>query len=78
MAILIWVSAAVIVLRRAGLGRLSIPEALARRGTWVLFGLLFLGAVMNVVSSSVWERYLWGPYGLVLAGLCFLTARGAR
>jgi uncharacterized membrane protein YphA (DoxX/SURF4 family) len=58
------------------LGLLAIPESVARWGTWVLFGLLLVGALMNVASSSVWERYFWGPYALILAGLCFLAARG--
>ena len=31
---------------------------------------------MNVASSSAWERYFWAPYALILAGLCFVAARG--
>jgi hypothetical protein len=52
------------------------PEAVARWRTWVLFGLLLLGTLMNVAFSSAWERYFWGPYALILAGLCFAAARG--
>ena len=33
------------------------------------------GALMNFASSSPWERFLWGPLALVLAGLCFVLAR---
>jgi hypothetical protein len=74
VAVLIWSAAAVVVLRRGGLGLLGVPEPMARWGTWVLFGVLLLGAMMNIASSSPWERYLWGPYALTLAGLCFLVA----
>jgi len=76
VAVLVWTCAALVVLRRGGLGLLAMLEAVARWGTWVLFGLLLLGTLMNVVSSSAWERYFWGPYALILAGLCFLAARG--
>lgn len=78
VAFLVWAAAALVVLRRGGLGLVAIPGAVAHWGTWVLFGLLLLGALMNIASSSVWERYLWGPYALILAGLCFLTAHSDR
>ena len=74
VAVIVWTFAALVVLRRGGMGLLAMPEAVARWGTWVLVGLLLLGAVLNVASSGVWERYFWGPYALILAGLCFLAA----
>lgn len=73
-AAIIWTVAALIVLRRGGIGPLAMPEAVAQWGTWVIFVLLLLGSLMNVASSSVWERYFWGPYALILSGLCFLVA----
>jgi hypothetical protein len=76
VAMLVWTAAALVVLRRGGLGMLAMPEAVARWGTWILVGLLLVGALMNVASSSAWERYFWGPYALTLAGLCLLAARG--
>jgi len=76
VAVLVWTCAALVVLRRAGLALLAMPMPVARWGTWVLFGLLLLGTLMNVASSSAWERYFWAPYALILAGLCFLAARG--
>jgi hypothetical protein len=76
VAMLVWTAAALVVLRRGGLGMLAMPEAVARWGTWILVGLLLVGALMNIASSSAWERYCWGPYALTLAGLCLLTARG--
>ena len=77
VAIPVWVFGALVVLRRGGLGPLAVPETVARWGTWVLFGLFVASALLNFASSSRWERYFWGPYGLLLAGLCFLAARGA-
>src|SRR5688572_20547652 len=71
VAVVIWAFAAAIMLRRAGINPLGLPEAVGRWGAWILFGLLLLGALMNVASSSPWERYFWGPYAFVLAGLCF-------
>lgn len=75
IAFLVWTSASLVVLRRGELGLLMMPEAVARWGTWILCGLLLLGALMNVASSSPWERYFWGPYALILASMCFLAAR---
>ncbi|MGC4893815.1 hypothetical protein [Micromonospora sp. DT31] len=74
VAVLAWTCAALIVLRRGGLGLLAIPETVARWGVWILFGLLLLSALVNVASSSAWERYFWGPYALIVGGLCFLAA----
>ncbi|MEV0728308.1 hypothetical protein [Polymorphospora sp. NPDC050346] len=75
VAVVVWASAALIVLRRAGLGPPALPAVVAAYGVWVLFGLLLLGAVLNAASSSRWERWFWAPYALVLAGLCFVVAR---
>jgi hypothetical protein len=76
VAVVVWTFAALVVLRRGGMGPLPASEAVAHRGTWILFGVLLLASLMNVASSSAWERYFWGPYALILAGLCFLAARG--
>ncbi|MFF5179221.1 hypothetical protein ACFY2Q_14475 [Micromonospora sp. NPDC000316] len=76
VAVLVWTCAALVVLRRGGLGLHATPEAVARWGVWILFGLLLLGALMNAASSSAWERYLWAPYALIVSGLCFLAAVG--
>jgi hypothetical protein len=78
VAVLFWAFAALVVLRRGGIGPLALPDAALRWGTWFLFGLLLLGALMNVASPSGWERYFWAPYTLILAGLCFLVAGSAR
>jgi hypothetical protein len=76
VATVIWLLAAGIVLSRVGLGA-SLPDDVARWGTWILVGLLPIGAVMNFISRSPWERFLWGPVALILAGLCLLVALGS-
>jgi hypothetical protein len=70
-----WVLAALVVLGRAGLAS-PISLSIARWPTWILVGILPLGAVMNFLSPSKWERYIWGPVALILAALCFVVARG--
>ena len=54
---------------------MALPAGLSRWGTWILVGVLIVGTVMNVASASAWERYGWGPFALVLAGLCLVVAR---
>jgi hypothetical protein len=73
----VWVLAALIVLGRAGFQVSPLPSALARWGTWILVGVLPLGALLNFASPSSWERFLWGPVALILAVLCLGLARGA-
>ena len=75
VAIVIWAFAMVLVLERAGFSLLSLRAGVVRWGTWVLVGLLVLGALMNLASPSPWERFLWGPVGLVLFGLTLILAR---
>ena len=75
VAAVVWVLAALIVLASGGFEIAPIPDGVARWGTWVLVGLLPVGALMNLASSSRWERFLWGPTALILAALCFLVAR---
>ncbi|TFC58223.1 hypothetical protein [Cryobacterium sp. TMB1-7] len=73
----IWVVAAVIVLARGGVG-MRVPPALSRWGTWVLVGYLALGVLMNLASSSPWERFGWAPFTAVLFGLTLLLALSER
>jgi hypothetical protein len=73
VAVVFWILAALIVLGRAGFETL-LPDVVERSGTWILVGLLPVGALMNVASSSRWERYLWGPLALILALLTLVVA----
>jgi hypothetical protein len=75
-AVGIWVLAALVVLGRAGFGISPLPPGFVRWGTWILVGVLPLGALMNFASPSTWERFLWGPVALILAALCLAVARG--
>jgi hypothetical protein len=71
----VWLLAALLVLVRGGYPLVPLPEAVSRVGTWVLVGLLGLGALMNFASSSPWERFGWGPFSLVMFGFCIVLAR---
>ncbi len=71
----VWILASLIVLGRAGFELSPLPDGIERWGTWILVGLLPLGALMNFASSSRWERYLWGPLALILATLMLVVAR---
>jgi hypothetical protein len=74
-AVGVWVLAALIVLGRAGFEVSPLPLGFVRWGTWILVGMLAVGALMNFASQSSWERFLWGPVSLILAVLCLVVAR---
>lgn len=73
-ATLAWFLAAMVVLARGGRASVPVPPAV-RVATWVLVVLLGLGTVMNFASSSPWERFGWGPFTLIMFGLCLILAR---
>lgn len=70
----VWLFAALLVLARGG-RIVFFPEAVSRRGTWLLVGLLGVGALLNFASSSPWERFGWAPFTLVLFILSVVLAR---
>lgn len=72
----VWLLAALIVLARGGLAIAPLPKAVSRWGTWVVVGFLALGTVLNLASSSPWERFGWAPFALTLMILCIILARG--
>jgi hypothetical protein len=74
-ATLIWPLAALVMLGRGGYRVPLISARVSRTGTWVLVGLLSLGVLMNLASSSNWERFLQAPIAEVLAALCLVVAR---
>lgn len=74
MAILL--GAALLVLGRAGLWGSERFSGLYRVGSWALVVILPLGALMNLASSSPWERFGWAPFTALLAVATFVTARG--
>lgn len=73
----VFIGAALVVLGRAGYLGLRFSGAL-QIGTWLLAVLMGLGSVMNVASSSPWERFVWAPVALLLAVSSFVVARGRR
>ena len=75
VATIVWLLAATVVLGRAGYWRSARWTVAFHWGTWLVAGLLALGAVVNFASSSPWERFGWGPLALLLAVLCVILAR---
>ena len=73
----VFIGAALIVLGRAGYWGLRFSGVL-RIGSWLLAVLMGLGSVMNLASSSPWERFVWAPVALLLAVSSFVVARGPR
>ena len=78
VAAIVYCLAALVVLRRGGYRGPLISTRVARVGTWMLAGLMSLGALVNFASPSDWERFGWGPFALVLGILCFVVARSQR
>ncbi len=71
----VFIGAALVVLGRAGYWGMRFSGAY-RVGTWFLTAAMGLGAVLNLASSSVWERFIWAPVALVLALAALVVARG--
>jgi hypothetical protein len=59
-----WLVAALLALVRGGYALVLWPAAVPRVG--MLVALLGAGPLMNVASSTPWERFGWGPFTLVL------------
>jgi hypothetical protein len=78
VAVGFWVLAALIMLGRRGFQGVPLPDGVLRWGTWVLVGLLFVVSLMNIASSSGWERFGWGPVALILGVLCLFVALRAE
>ncbi len=75
LSAIVWLFAALLVLARGGCANLPWPEAVSRLGTWVLVGLLGVGVLLNLASSSPCERFGWAPFTLVLFILGVVLAR---
>lgn len=75
VAIGLYAVSIIAVRTRAGLRKASPLSGFAKYGTWFFAVLLFLGALLNLASSSPWERFLWAPFALILSALCFVVAR---
>ena len=69
-----WALAAAHALARGG-WTARVPWREHRRISWALAGLCGVGALVNLASSSPWERFGWAPFSLGLALLCRSLAR---
>ena len=74
VAVGVYVLFALIVLGRGGFRGVLLPYGVLRWGTWVIVGLMFIGALLNIASSSGWERFGWGPFALIEGVLCLFVA----
>ena len=70
----VWLLAAVLILARAGVLQLPLPEIVVVVGAWALVVLSALGALVNLASSSPWERFGWAPYAAALGVLSLVVA----
>jgi hypothetical protein len=77
-AVVIWLIAAVFMLGRGGVAAVPLPDVILAVGAWVLVVLSVLGAIVNLASSSPWERFGWAPFSAVLALLSFIVASSPR
>jgi hypothetical protein len=76
VAVVVWMSAAVIVLGRAGFwGGGGGLRTFFGWGTWFFASATAIGAALNFASQSRWENFIWGPIALILAVLCTIVAR---
>jgi hypothetical protein len=72
-----WILAASLIFARAGHELIPLPFTVGSWAPWVLFGLLTLGALMNLASRSKLERIIQAPTAALLALLCLVVAVGA-
>jgi hypothetical protein len=79
IAVLVWSSAALIILKRVGydvwapLPRRALPAAV-----WVLVGLAVVAILPNAITESPLERAIWLPFCLVQAALVITVAVSSR
>jgi hypothetical protein len=74
VAAALWIVAALVILSLAGHELVPLPFTVASWVSWLLFGILALGALMNLASRSRWEGFLMSPIALVLSLLCLVVA----
>jgi hypothetical protein len=73
-AVVLWLLAAVFMLGRGGVVVMPLPDVVLDIGAWVLVVLSVIGTVVNLASSSPWERFGWAPFSAVLAVLSYIVA----
>jgi hypothetical protein len=74
VAAVVWLVAAAVILARAGVIDVGLPAGVLVVAAWALVVLSGLGALVNLASSSPWERFGWAPYAGALAVLSLVVA----
>ena len=67
---------AMLVLTRAGLVSVRLPEEVVTVATWATAVYLLVGVVMNLASPSRPERMVMAPVSALLFALCLMVAIG--
>ena len=57
---------------------MPLPDVVLDIGAWVLVVLSVLGAIVNLASSSPWERFGWAPFAAAMAVLSCIVASSPR
>jgi hypothetical protein len=76
VSILLYAAFAWVVLMKAGLVPMVLPEIVVDVATWVIVGYFALGIPMNAISRSKPERYTMTPVVIVLLVLALIVALG--
>jgi hypothetical protein len=74
VAVVLWLLAAVLIFGAGGVVAVPLPDVVLKVGAWALVVLSVLGAIVNLASSSPWERFGWAPFSAALAVLSFIVA----
>ena len=72
------VAGCLVVRARAGLWKAPLSDRVVRVAMWVLTVGVALGALVNFAASTSIERFVIGPFVLVLALLAFVVARSGQ
>ena len=65
---------AAVILARAELVTIGVPDGVVHTAAWVVVGYFFIGVGMNLASRSTSERAVMAPTVAVLCGLCVVVA----
>ena len=76
VSILLYGAFAWVLLMKAGLVPMVLPEIVVDVATWVIVGYFALGIPMNAISRSKPERYTMTPVLIVLLVLALIVALG--
>ena len=74
VSFVVWLVAVVVILGRAGVVAVPLPREVLTVGAWILVVLSALGSLVNVASSSPWERFGWAPLAAAMAILSAIVA----